>query len=295
MKNIKAKNIIDCDKTNNTSSTEVNITYFMNEIDNYVEQYKHFAVKTAQSTVEMCRIVFEAKQNLDKDKFAKFCASVSQKPEDATIRKYIAIGSKYQQLIAHADLLPNSWTSIYLITQLPEDMFNALAVTSSDMSKFTGKQIQNLINSSKRFDDKEKLEEKIEKNSITSHVFTDFTPKNNSEIDNDNLECPEESPHAEDNFASKSPEELTPSRTEYIDQCTSTQKFTDEKNSCFPELDSKEFEILETPPYDVTMRFNVRPCDEACRELADFLNTAFQKYKFTYEILVNFVEHEKKF
>ena len=53
--------------------------------------------------------------------------------------------SAYDKLILYTDLLPNSWTSIYTITQLSSETFDALAMTDTDMSVMSGKQIKSLI------------------------------------------------------------------------------------------------------------------------------------------------------
>lgn len=112
-------------------------------------EYSNFAVKTAQATVEMCRVVYEAKSQLSKSEFLVFLNDIGHKSESSKIRKYLAIGEKYEKLIQHTNLLPNSWTSIYTITQLPLDTFDALAATDTDMSNMSGKQIESLVKLSK--------------------------------------------------------------------------------------------------------------------------------------------------
>jgi len=108
-------------------------------------EYSNFAVKTAQSTVEMCRVVFEAKKGLSNSEYSEFLNDIGQKSETSTVRKYLAIGEQYDNLIQYTNLLPNSWTSIYTITQLGSDTFNALTATDTDMSKMSGKEIKSLI------------------------------------------------------------------------------------------------------------------------------------------------------
>jgi len=48
------------------SSHEIVKTHYLSDIERYFTQYQHFAVKTAKSTIEMCRVVSEAKQQLKK-------------------------------------------------------------------------------------------------------------------------------------------------------------------------------------------------------------------------------------
>lgn len=117
--------------------------------ERFFSEYSKFAVKTAQSTVEMCRVVYEAKKTLEKSEYDNFLLDIGRKTEDSTIRKYLAIGERYGDLIAYTNLLPASWTSIYAITQIPPVTFNALTATDYDMSNMSGKQIQSLIQLSK--------------------------------------------------------------------------------------------------------------------------------------------------
>jgi hypothetical protein len=127
------------------SECGIEVKYHITAREQLVSDYSLFAVKTAQSTVEMCRVVFEAKEELSRDEFSEFCTDIGHKGEDSTVRKYLAIGAAYERLNQYADKLPNSWTSIYSITQLSSDTFDALAATDTDMSKMSGKEIKSLI------------------------------------------------------------------------------------------------------------------------------------------------------
>ena len=121
------------------------VEHHVTERERLYSEYSNFAVKTAQSTVEMCRVVFEAKNSLTKDEYLSFLKDIGHKSETSTIRKYLAIGEQYDKLIQYTELLPNSWTSIYTITQLSSETFDALAMTDTDMSVMSGKQIKSLI------------------------------------------------------------------------------------------------------------------------------------------------------
>jgi hypothetical protein len=125
------------------------IEHHVTERERLYSEYSNFAVKTAQSTVEMCRVVFEAKKSLSSSEYLEFLNDVGHKGETATIRKYLAIGAQYEKLIQCTNLLPNSWTSIYTITQLSSDTFDALAATDTDMSKMSGKEIKTLLDLNK--------------------------------------------------------------------------------------------------------------------------------------------------
>ena len=109
----------------------------------YVSQYSALAAKTAKSTLEMCKIVYEAKHGLGKQ-FEKFCATIGRKETDSTIRKYLAIGEAYPRLIAYADQLPNAWTSIYLITQISAETFDDLISKRQNLRNLTGHEVKKL-------------------------------------------------------------------------------------------------------------------------------------------------------
>jgi predicted Zn-dependent protease with MMP-like domain len=85
----------------------------MSERDKYKTEFNAWSKKTAQSTLEMCRVVYEAKRELESQDFLKFCNEIGRKGEDATARKFLKIGEKYDQFYQYAELLPNSWKSIH--------------------------------------------------------------------------------------------------------------------------------------------------------------------------------------
>jgi hypothetical protein len=125
------------------------IEHHVTERERLYSEYSNFAVKTAQSTVEMCRVVYEAKNGLSSSEYSEFLKDIGHKSETSTIRKYLAIGSQYDKLIQYTNLLPNSWTSIYTVTQFASDTFDALAATDTDMSKMSGKEIKTLLDLNK--------------------------------------------------------------------------------------------------------------------------------------------------
>ena len=92
---------------------------------------------------------YEAKKSLQKSEYDSFLLDIGRKTEDSTIRKYLAIGERYDDLIAYTNLLPASWTSIYAITQLPAESFMAMVTLGESMANMSGKQIQSLIQLSK--------------------------------------------------------------------------------------------------------------------------------------------------
>lgn len=87
------------------------------------EKFNGYAKKTAESVLRMGKVVSDMKAKGIKSEFEKFCELIGYKSESSTIRKFIQIGSKYDQLIANADKLPNTWTTVYHIATMSDDSF----------------------------------------------------------------------------------------------------------------------------------------------------------------------------
>ena len=120
------------------------MTHFVTARERFFSEYSKFAVKTAQSTVEMCRVVYEAKKSLQKSEYDSFLLDIGRKTEDSTIRKYLAIGERYDDLIAYTNLLPACWTNMYEVIQLPAESFMAMVTLGESMANLTGAQIKRL-------------------------------------------------------------------------------------------------------------------------------------------------------
>lgn len=128
------------------------------DANEFAYSFNIYAVKTAQNTLEMCRVVREAKTELSKSDFDKFCFTIGRKEEenDSTIRKYLAIGERYPEFIAYADRMPNSWTSIYLITTIPADKLLNLINEAKSLKNLTAQQIKQLISDESTTNEKKK-------------------------------------------------------------------------------------------------------------------------------------------
>jgi hypothetical protein len=117
--------------------------------EEYVKAFKSGVEKTARSTLEMCRVVYEASVSLDGFQFGEFCKDIGFKDYSSTVRKYIAIGKLYPRFIQYADMLPASWTNIYLITQIPAEAFEECIKEKFPLYKLTGSKLDELVKSTK--------------------------------------------------------------------------------------------------------------------------------------------------
>lgn len=113
--------------------------------ESFAIEFNCLSAKTALATLEMCKVVSEAKDELEDEEFVKFCETIGQKASYSTIRKYLAIGDRYDAFIAYADRLPNSWTSIYLITQIPSEQFDEVLKEMTSLKHLTAAQIKKIV------------------------------------------------------------------------------------------------------------------------------------------------------
>jgi len=277
----------------------IEMKYHITDRERFFSQYSLFAIKTAQSTVEMCRVVFEAKEELSREDFSEFCTDIGHKGEDSTVRKYLAIGAAYERLIQYADKLPNSWTSIYTITQIPSETFNALAQVGESFAKLSGNQIKALVEinteskkapstdaastaettsevvssetttASSVEDTDKSLESNSEMSSEVIDVVTASTDEISTDEDSSNLSTKDDS---EDESVSQDAVVKANALLERVTTPASTSmKVEDEVGD-------------EFQPYELLLCFNSMPSDEAKQYLVDCIYTLKSKYRVDIEL-----------
>ena len=281
----------------------IEVKHHITNRERFFSQYSLFAIKTAQSTVEMCRVVFEAKEELSREEFSEFCTDIGHKGEDSTIRKYLAIGAAYERLIQYADKLPNSWTSIYTITQIPSETFNALAQVGESFAKLSGNQIKALVeinSDSKKAPSTDAISSAKTTNEIaSSNASTDSSAEDNSK-----------SLKSESETTSEDLDAVTASTTEIsTDAVLGDQISTDDSedesvsdeavvkaNALFERVattattsmqveDDEEFE-----PYTLVLSINSEPSDEALQCLFDCIQTLKSMHRLDIELKSQQVE-----
>jgi hypothetical protein len=100
----------------------------------YVNEYRNFARKTAESIIGLATTLVDAEQNLNGVDFSIFCDEVGIKKGDATYSKLRKIGMNASRFQPHLDNLPNSWTTLYELAKLETSKFDSIA---SDLNPFT--------------------------------------------------------------------------------------------------------------------------------------------------------------
>jgi hypothetical protein len=113
--------------------------------DQYVAIFKRTEQRTALATLQMCRVVYEAKQTLAEHEFADFCTAVGYKDDSSVIRKFCVIGKLQPRLIQHAAFMPYEWSKIYTLTQFPARLFEQFVEQKRDFRALSGKELKQLV------------------------------------------------------------------------------------------------------------------------------------------------------
>jgi hypothetical protein len=281
----------------------IEMKYHITDRERFFSQYSLFAIKTAQSTVEMCRVVFEAKEELSREEFSEFCTDIGHKGEDSTIRKYLAIGAAYERLIQYADKLPNSWTSIYTITQIPSETFNALAQVGESFAKLSGNQIKALVeinSDSKKAPSAEATSSAKTTDEVASNASTtDSSDEGNSKSLESNYETTSEVLDAvtastteistdavlSDQIPTDNSEDETVSDDAVVKANALLERVATTATTSIQVEDDEAFE-----PYTLVLSINSEPSDEALQCLFDCIQTLKSKHRLDIELKSQQVE-----
>ena len=233
------------------------IEHHVTERERLYSEYSNFAVKTAQSTVEMCRVVFEAKTSLTKDEYLLFLNDIGYKSETNKVRKYIQIGKLYEKFISSVDLLPNSWTSIYEITLLPSDTLDALIAVDTDMSNLSGKQIKSLIEMKKQSTSATSATSKIK----SSNSLNTTNCANTSSLANQSID-------------------------ETVDHVEATSDSATQDQFDWIISNNKCIDVVSTDgTYEVLVRFKSKPTDHQWWDLTEAIDSVIDERNLDIEVI----------
>ncbi len=138
-------------------SANTNITSIQKNqatIEQYVVEFQSFARKTAESIICMAEVVFKAKQELRKldskgdkahEHFSRFCEAIGYNKKTSTIRKLEQIGEMAGMLKSHADKLPNTWTTLYTLSQLGGNVLEQMIDQGHVAASITAKEATALL------------------------------------------------------------------------------------------------------------------------------------------------------
>lgn len=115
-------------------------------IEQYATEFRIFSLQTSNAIIKMALVVYKAKSNLNgRGQFLKFCEAIKYQKNSSSLRKLEQIGKHAELLGRHADNLPNTWTSLYTLVQLGDEVLEILLDENKIHSKMTGKEIRDLV------------------------------------------------------------------------------------------------------------------------------------------------------
>jgi hypothetical protein len=136
----------------NTSIATCSIQNVSATVETYVEQFNQFSRKTAENIIGMAETIYQAKKNLVKttgnnklEKYNEFLAGIRYHSKSSAVRKLLQIGEMADMLKRHSDQLPNTWTTLYTLTQLGQETLERLISEQLVIASVTAKQAQGLL------------------------------------------------------------------------------------------------------------------------------------------------------
>lgn len=124
------------EQVNVNNSTTLTITECVNE-------FKGYARKTVEGTLEMSRIVIEARKLSGKKDFGEFCNLIGFEKRSSTIKKLQCIGKKYEFLKGVKYDLPSNWTTLYQVSRIDNEQILDLIQSKVIHPNMTGQEILN--------------------------------------------------------------------------------------------------------------------------------------------------------
>ena len=111
----------------------------------YVANFKASEARSAYEILLMSRTTYEAEKSLNSAEFSAYCEDIGYKDYSSVIRKFVVIGKIQPRLIAHAEILPASWSSLYLLTQIPAQIFENMVEMKRSFKELSVSEISKLV------------------------------------------------------------------------------------------------------------------------------------------------------
>jgi len=95
------------------------------QVRSYATEFLTFSKSSTENTVRMCEVLYQAKNKLESEQFTSLQKAIGYGSDASskTIIKYLQIGKYAEKFRPYLDRLPNTWTTLYEITQLPSEKF----------------------------------------------------------------------------------------------------------------------------------------------------------------------------
>jgi len=193
--------------------------------------------------------------------------------------------------------LPNSWTSIYTLTQIPSETFNALGQVGECFAKLSGKQIKALVEINTDNKKAPSTDATSTAETTTEVTSSDATTASTAEDTDKSLESNSETSSEVIDVVTASSEEISTDD----DSSTLSTKDDSEDESVSEDAVVKANALLERvtttastsmkvedevefEPYKIVLCFNSKPSDEARHYLVDCIFTLKSKYRVDIEL-----------
>lgn len=112
----------------------------------YIERYRSFARKTAESIIELAMTLVEAEETLDQIQLREFFREICIEPKSPVYKKMKVIAEKSTRFDAHMQRLPSAWTTLYKLAALPANDFDCLVQTDAISPHMTAHEIDVALN-----------------------------------------------------------------------------------------------------------------------------------------------------
>lgn len=113
-------------------------------IPKFVAQFKQYARKSTESTLEMARIITEAKAQLSKNDFRIFCTEIGFDKGDAFISKMKKIGGRYELFSQHLDKLPVAMSTLYGLASISVEDFETGIGLGTIHAQMTARELEQI-------------------------------------------------------------------------------------------------------------------------------------------------------
>lgn len=133
---------------NNITAVSSNQDVLSEQVVAYASRFRGFAKSSVKSTLEMCVLLKDASDTLSKIDFAYLKAELCLYSE-STVSKFMKIAEAAPRFHHYLDKLPQSYTTLYLLTHIDSDKFVELFdsgkltrdSTAKDINLLSGKSL----------------------------------------------------------------------------------------------------------------------------------------------------------
>lgn len=134
----------------------------------YVERYRSFTRKSAESVIELARTLVEAEETLDALELPAFFRAICVDQNGSVYKKLKVIAGAATRFENHMDRLPIAWTSIYLLAKLSPDEFDRIAQSDLLSPHVTACKINRAVNPVASPTKNKKAQSKKQPNTLTA-------------------------------------------------------------------------------------------------------------------------------